>query len=166
MIKLRPPEPKDALALVDFFNGLIEEEAQISRDRKLGYEEEVEWLRKELDEMTRGEALIFVAEDDDGKIAGAVDVRRGKFRESHTAEIGVSVSRAQRGRGLGKKLMALAMREAKNMGIRIVWLQVFSTNRAAIRLYKKLGFRKEALLKKRLFYKGKCVDKIVMSRPV
>ncbi len=46
VVRLRPPEPKDALALMDFFNGLIEEGVQISRDRKLGYEEEVEWLRK------------------------------------------------------------------------------------------------------------------------
>ncbi len=164
MIRLRPPEPKDSLALVDFFNGLIEEGVQISRDRKLGYGEEVEWLRKELDEMARGEALIFVADDGAGSIVGAVDVRRGKFRESHTAEIGISVSREQRGRGLGEKMMRLAMREAKKIGIKIVWLQVFSTNRVAIRLYKKLGFKRDAALKRRLLYRGKYVDKIMMSR--
>lgn len=166
MIKLRPPEPKDSLALMDFFNGLIEEgEVQISRDRKLGYEEEVEWLKKELDEMARGDALIFVAEQDE-KVVGAVDIRRGKFKEAHTAELGISVGRDYRKRGLGTKMMRLALAEAKKIGIKLVWLQVFSTNTDAIELYKKLCFRKEALLKKRLFYNGKYVDKIIMSRPL
>ncbi len=167
MIKLRPPEPKDSLALMDFFNGLIEEGVQISRDRKLGYEEEVEWLKKELDEVARGDALIFVADDeDDGRIAGAVDIRRGKFKESHTAELGISVCKDYRKMGLGTKMMRLALAEAKKIGIKLVWLQVFSTNTDAIELYKKLGFRKDATLKKRLFYEGKYVDKIMMSRPL
>ncbi len=165
MIRLRLPEPKDSLALMDFFNGLIEEELQISRDRKLGYEEEVEWLKKELDEMARGEALIFVAEEEqDGKLAGAVDIRRGKFKESHTAVLGISVGREYRKRGLGTKLMRLALTEAKKIGIKLVWLQVFSTNKDAIGLYRKMGFRKDATLKKMLFYRGKYVDKIIMSR--
>lgn len=163
-VRLRPPEQKDALALMDFFNGLIEEGVQISRDRKLGYEEEVEWLRKELDEMARGEALIFVAEEQDGKLAGAVDIRRGKFKEAHTAELGISVCKDYRKKGLGTKLMRLALAEAKKIGIRLVWLQVFSTNKDAIGLYRKMGFKKEATLKKMLFYRGKYVDKLVMSR--
>lgn len=152
---------------MDFFNGLIEEGVQISRDRKLGYGEEAEWLRKELDEMARGEALIFVAEDEqDGKIAGAVDIRRGKFKEAHTAELGISVCRDYRKMGLGTKLMRLILAEAKKIGIKLVWLQVFSTNKDAIGLYRKMGFKKEALLKKRLFYNGKYVDKIILSRPL
>lgn len=165
-VRLRPPEPNDALALMDFFNGLIEEGVQISRDRRLGYEEEVEWLRKELDEMARGEALIFVAEDEDGKMAGAVDIRRGKFKESHTAELGISVCKDYRKKGLGTELMRLALAEAKKIGIKLVWLQVFSTNKDAIGLYRKLGFKKEATLKKMLFYRGRYVDKIIMSLPL
>lgn len=166
-VRLRPPEPNDALALMDFFNGLIDEGVQISRDRKLGYEEEVEWLRKELDEMARGEALIFVAEEEqDGKIAGAVDIRRGKFKESHTAELGISVCKDYRKLGLGTKLMMLALAEAKKIGIKLVWLQVFSTNGDAIGLYRKMGFRKDATLKKMLFYRGRYVDKIIMSLPL
>lgn len=166
VVRLRPPEPKDSLALMDFFNGLIEEGVQISRDRKLGYEEEVEWLRKELDEIARGEALIFVAEEQDGKLAGAVDIRRGKFKEAHTAELGISVCKDYRKKRLGTKLMRLALAEAKKIGIRLVWLQVFSTNKDAIGLYRKMGFKKEATLKKMLFYRGKYVDKIIMSRPL
>lgn len=165
MIRLRPPEPKDSLALMDFFNELIEEDVQINYDRKVGYEEEVEWLRKKLDEVARGEGVMFVAEHD-GKLVGAVDVRRGKFREAHTGELGIIVGRNYRKMGLGTRMMKLALAEAKKTGIKLAWLQVFSTNKDAIELYKKLGFRKDAVFGKRLLYRGKYVDKIVMSRPV
>lgn len=164
MIRLRPPEQKDALALMDFFNDLIEEGVQIYRDRKVGYEEEADWLRNEMDKIVRGEIVMFVAEED-GKIVGAVNIQRGKFRESHTGELGVSVERERRGMGLGTRLMRLALKEAKKIGIKLIWLRVFSTNSRAIRLYGRLGFRKEAALGKRLRYNGKYVDSVIMSRP-
>lgn len=164
MIRLRPPEPKDSLALMDFFNGLIEEDIQINYNRKVGYEEEAGWLRKKLEEVARSEALLLVAEQEDGKIVGAVDVRRGRFKEAHTGELGVSVDRDYRKRGLGTRMMRVALKEAKRLGIKLVWLQVFSTNIGAIRLYRRLGFRKEAYLKKRLLHRGKYVDKLIMSR--
>lgn len=164
MTRLRPPELKDALALMDFFNGLIEEGVQIYRDRKVGYEEEVEWLGKQMDEMAHGEIVMFVAEEN-GKIIGAVEIRKGKFRESHTGELGVSVEKGHRNMGLGTKMIRLALKEAKKAGIKLVWLRVFANNYGAIGLYKRLGFMKEAALRKRLSYKGRYVDSVIMSRP-
>lgn len=162
-IRLRPPEQKDSLALMDFFNPLIEEDVQINYNRKVGYEEEIEWLKKQVGEIARGELVMLVAEEN-GKIIGAVEIRKGKFRESHTGELGVSVGREFRGTGLGARLIRTAIGEAKKIGVNLVWLQVFSTNIGAMRLYERLDFRKEALLKKRLLYRGKYVDKVIMCK--
>jgi ribosomal protein S18 acetylase RimI-like enzyme len=43
-------------------------------------------------------------------------------------------------------------------------LSVFSTNKIAMNLYKKLGFKKVARIPKQLQYKNKLVDEIVMIR--
>ncbi|PIV12707.1 MAG: GNAT family N-acetyltransferase, partial [Candidatus Nealsonbacteria bacterium CG03_land_8_20_14_0_80_36_12] len=45
---------------------------------------------------------------------------------------------------------------------KIIRLSVFPTNKAAIGLYKKLGFKKVAKISKQIQYKGKLVDEIIM----
>ncbi|MFD7453646.1 GNAT family N-acetyltransferase [Kitasatospora sp. NPDC059827] len=53
----------------------------------------------------------------------------------------VEVDRAHRGRGHGRTLMLLAERECLAAGVRELGLNVFSGNRAALRLYASLGYR-------------------------
>jgi RimJ/RimL family protein N-acetyltransferase len=43
------------------------------------------------------------------------------------------------------------------------WLQVLVTNERALRLYKKLGFQREGVLRKAVFRHGKYVDYVVLS---
>jgi hypothetical protein len=66
--------------------------------------------------------------------------------------------------GLGKALAKLLIRIAKrDKRIKIISLGVFATNEKAINLYKKLGFRRVAVLPKRFKYKGRCIDEIRMD---
>jgi ribosomal protein S18 acetylase RimI-like enzyme len=51
----------------------------------------------------------------------------------------------------------------KDKEIKIITLRVFSTNKSAIDLYKKIGFKVVARLPKRNYYKGKYVDDLVMD---
>lgn len=53
---------------------------------------------------------------------------------------GIGVSPAHRGKGLGEELMHGVLAEARDRGIREVWLEVLVQNEPAIRLYEKLGF--------------------------
>ena len=44
-----------------------------------------------------------------------------------------------------------------------MFLEVYDTNRRAIKLYQKLGFRKEGVLKEHTYKEGKYIDLIIMA---
>jgi ribosomal protein S18 acetylase RimI-like enzyme len=155
---------KKAREFQDYINSLIEEEAQILLNKKVGLKEEKKWLKKEIGEVKNGKRVTIVAEHKN-KIVGICDVWLKKGRESHVAEIGISVRRDYRGIGLGKFLMKTALKIAKDkLRPSLFRLSVFSTNKIAQNLYKKLGFKEVARIPKQIQYKGKLVDEIVMMR--
>lgn len=80
---------------------------------------------------------------DGDRIVGHVDLTGGHLYSAlHRARLGVGVERAQRGKGLGSALLAVALRWAKSEPD-LAWidLSVFEHNVKARRLYEKLGFR-------------------------
>lgn len=54
----------------------------------------------------------------------------------------VIVHSTLRGKGLGEKLCRAVLEKARRQGARYAYLQVVQTNKAAMNLYSKLGFRK------------------------
>jgi len=63
-------------------------------------------------------------------------------RRGWTARIaGMGVAPGLRGRGLGKRIMREAVRDAEARGAREMVLEVFEQNAPAVALYEKLGFR-------------------------
>lgn len=53
----------------------------------------------------------------------------------------LAVAEERRGQGLGTEILAAALRWARISGARVAWLQVGETNKAAIALYQRFGFR-------------------------
>jgi GNAT superfamily N-acetyltransferase len=53
----------------------------------------------------------------------------------------MGLAREARGRGLGRRVMEDAVREARERGDRRMLLEVFETNRPAVELYTRMGFR-------------------------
>ncbi len=81
-----------------------------------------------------------------------------------TAEIGADVHHKQRRKGLGTKIYLAAIDMCKNqMNIRKLYLHVFSFNKVAIEMYKKLGFETIVVLKEHIFKNGKYQDVIMME---
>ena len=72
------------------------------------------------------------------------------LKTKHVCEIyGVYVKKEHRGQGIGKQLMEAAIAEIKNLkGITKIRLEVNPTQKAAERLYRKLGFKEAGRLKK------------------
>jgi GNAT superfamily N-acetyltransferase len=73
--------------------------------------------------------------DDELHLIGAAHVARG---EGH-AELGVSVLRGHRGRGIGAELLARAHMRARNWGVRALFMHCLSENGAMMRLARKQG---------------------------
>jgi len=80
---------------------------------------------------------------EDGRLVGSAAVAwPGKFPSSrHKAELwGVFVSPGQRGNGIGRRLVGMALDHAFGAGARRVNLTVYLPNDAAVALYRSLGF--------------------------
>jgi ribosomal protein S18 acetylase RimI-like enzyme len=155
---------KRAKEFQDYINSLVEEDAQISRNKKVKLEEEEKWLRREIEEVRKRKRVVVIAEHMN-KVVGICDARLKNGRRSHVAEIAISVKKEYRGIGLGKFLMKTVLKIAKDkLRPTLFRLSVFSTNKIAQNLYKKLGFKEVARIPKQIQYKGKLVDEIVMMR--
>jgi ribosomal protein S18 acetylase RimI-like enzyme len=84
----------------------------------------------------------------DGVPAGNLMVQRRAGRHyAHVGEIAILVSNAERGAGLGRCLMEMAISWARAVGLAKLSLRVFPDNQRAIALYRSLGFQDEGLVK-------------------
>ena len=159
---------KKAKEFQEHINSLIEEEAMILLDQKQTLKEEQEWLKNELKNIKRKIQVMLIAQDGN-KIVGISEIKLKRGKESHVGELGISVRKEYRGRGLGKKLMAEILKSAKKElkpKIKIVRLSVFPENKIAQNLYKKFGFKKVAVIPKQLQHQKELVDEIVMIKKI
>ena len=94
-----------------------------------------------------GNAVLHVAEDGDGELAGYAMVRlSGGWSQLATPEAmaeleSLSISRAHRGRGLGSRLIAAVHDDLRERGIELLTLAVFAGNEPAARLYARFGMQ-------------------------
>lgn len=147
-----------------FINSLVKEDAQIKVNKKQTEKEERDWLKKNIKRAAQKRAIILVAEDKK-IIVGNAGVNLGKGRHSHVGTAWVAVREGYRGIGLGsyllKGIIALA-KEELTPELKILQLIVYPTNKRAIKLYERLGFKRAAEIPKQTQYKGKLISSIVM----
>lgn len=163
-LEVRKPGRDDAPSLMQFINELIEEDAQLLVNKKCNLKEEKAWLLGKLKEVSEKKTVYLVCAHGD-RIIGAVEVKKGRFREEHTGEFGIAILKKYRNIGLGTHLARIILKEARKiLKVKLVWLRVFETNLNAIKVYRRLGFKRDARLRKRIKYKGKYVNVLIMSR--
>lgn len=85
--------------------------------------------------------------ESDGQPVGELELAQINWR-SGTAEIRICIGeRAYWGKGLGTEALIHLLNHAfAGMNLKSIYLRVFATNLRALRLYQRLGFRKEAVL--------------------
>ena len=82
----------------------------------------------------------------------------------HVRNLSILVIDGHREHGIGKALMRYAIDWAKNQkGVEKIHLDVFSTNKRAINLYRKMGFETEGRLRRQYLIRGAYADDIVMG---
>ncbi|QED46114.1 GNAT family N-acetyltransferase [Cytobacillus dafuensis] len=86
-------------------------------------------------------------------------------RFSHKVEFGVCVLKEYWGYGIGKNLLQESISWADSNDIKKITLNVLETNDNAIKLYKKLGFEIEGVLKNdKILSDGNYYNTIIMGR--
>lgn len=112
---------------------------------------------------------VLVAERD-GRIVGYAKVRPPTPLPSnaHVQQVqGLAVHPSARGYGLGGRLLAAAVEEARRRGARKLSLRVLGSNPRAQALYRAAGFEVEGVLRAEFrLDDGTFVDDVLMARPL
>lgn len=100
----------------------------------------------------------------DGEVVGWCDVlpTHGEAR-THVGTLGIAVLPPHRHRGIGGMLIAAAIAEAWQKGLRRIELTVRSDNTDARRLYEKFGFAVEGINRRAFLVDGEFFDTYSMA---
>lgn len=158
-LQIRRAEADDCSAIYEMFSSPLVYEGTL----QLPYPSREYW-RKRLAESEGCYNLVAVSGE---HVIGmlSVDTFPNRPRRRHVGAIGISVSEAWQGKGVGKALMEAGIDLADNwLNLTRLELEVYSNNEAAIRLYERFGFEREGVLRQHAFRNGKYIDSIVMAR--
>jgi diamine N-acetyltransferase len=98
------------------------------------------------------------------RLLGVTGLHRLDTTNRH-AMFGIFIGGAEsRGKGYGTEATAMVVAYAFNtLNLNRVWLHVYDNNKAGIRAYEKVGFRKEGVLRQDSFRRGRYRDTVVMG---
>jgi RimJ/RimL family protein N-acetyltransferase len=166
-ISFRVAEPDDAEAVLSYLAMVGGESDNLTFGPEgpgLTVEQEREFLAGCI---TRDNALVLLALSD-GSIVGSLSFDGGhRERIKHTGELGISVTRAFTGQGIGRTLLERLIAWAKRGGVvRKLNLRVRTDNLAAIRLYERLGWVVEGRVTRDQGIDGVYTDTLFMGLPV
>jgi putative acetyltransferase len=156
---IRPLRRDELGELYDLFEAVAEERRWILAEPPIPRERYREQTLRSFDDPC---CLFLVAADGGDRLVGELSALG---REGRPAEIGMSVAKDWRGRGVGTALMRACVDWARDCKIHKLALQVWPHNDAALRLYEKFEFEREGLL--RAHYRrqnGELWDAVVMGR--
>jgi ribosomal protein S18 acetylase RimI-like enzyme len=160
---LRSPKWGDLDDMLNFINSLVDEEAMITANQKQTRESEIDWLARKLTNLEKDRIINVVAEVD-GRMVGSCEVEPRPGRFSHVGVLGISVKQGYREVGIGQELMKEAERQAAQMGLESIMLEVFATNDRAIHVYEKMEYRRIGAIPDGIKYRGEYVDSVYMVK--
>ncbi|MFA5730016.1 MAG: GNAT family protein [Candidatus Paceibacterota bacterium] len=164
-ITFREPQMNDLKSSLEMINSLVDEKAYITVQKKLNLKEERKYLKQILKEKEKGTRVDLIL-DINGKVCGSARISLiDKETKGHVGELGISLIKEIRGRGLGEKLLRKIIEKArKELKIKIITLYAYSKNKVAINLYKKVGFKKLGTIKNGINHYGKYVNNDMMVK--
>lgn len=124
----------------------------------------LERVREFQAELIQKGGPIFYAVDDD-QVVGWCDVfPESNPRQSHRGGLGMGILPKYRGHGIGSRLLEKVIQRAKEYGLEKIELNVYTSNIAAIGLYRKFGFEDEGVIKKYRKLDGEYFDCLAMAK--
>ena len=160
---LRSVEWSDVDDLLELVNSLVEEGADFPVEKKKTRVEETKWIAGQLVAIESDRKVAIVAEID-GKTIGHVIVEPQPRRSSHVGSLVIMVRDGYRDIGVGTGLLEEAERQSKMLGLKILELEVYATNKRAQHVYKKKGYNQVGYLSNAIFKNENYVDSIVMAK--
>jgi RimJ/RimL family protein N-acetyltransferase len=160
---LRTPGWEDLDDLMELINSLVDENAEIARTEKVTREDEVEWLPKMLASLEKDELFFLVAEVG-RRVVASSDIHVLGGNEKHVGVLGIVVKNGFRDLGIGSEMMKTLVEQAVALGLKVLTLQAFATNKRAIHVYEKVGFVQTGMVPKKHFKEGQYIDEVIMTK--
>ncbi len=160
----RDPMISDAKAAMNFINKLVDEKSYVALQKKIKITEENKGLKATMEKIKKKEMTRLFAIHNN-EIIGSCGVEKCDTTASHTGKIGIAIAKNYRRIGLGKFMMSCIIKEAqKTLKSEIIILHVYSKNKPAQKLYKKLGFKVAGSVPRGIKHHGKYMDDILMYK--
>jgi UDP-2,4-diacetamido-2,4,6-trideoxy-beta-L-altropyranose hydrolase len=135
-LRIRPARQDDARMLWEWANDPEVRAASFSQEF-IPWETHVAWFTRKLRDQ---QCFIFVGENEEGKSVGQI---RFDPTPDGDFEIGISVAKASRGRGLASPLIELGVETVNSkVGEKRIHAFVRANNQASINAFEKAGFRR------------------------
>jgi ribosomal-protein-alanine N-acetyltransferase len=116
------------------------------------------WSRRSFAELVDARQVLFLVASDAGAVVGYAIVLTAGV-ESELANL--AVSRITQRHGLGRRLLAECLDQARDRGCKEMFLEVRASNEAALQLYIAAGFK--AVGRRARYYARPIEDAIVMK---
>jgi len=162
-VVLRTPRWEDLDDLLELINSLVEERAEITRDEKASRDEEIDWLASTLARLEKDRTFFLVAEVG-GRVIASSDINPQKGYEKHVGVVGIAIKEGFRDSGIGTAMMRILLEQAKRMGLKVLTLSAFASNRRAIHVYEKAGFVQSGLIPRKHLKQGRYIDEVIMTK--
>ncbi len=160
-VLVRFMEEGDRDRLLELFGGVPEEERVFLREDVT----RPEAIETRIRAMGRGRLVSLVAEAEGRIVGDATLQRRPTSWLKHVAEVHVVVDRAYRRVGLAYRLLYELFDLAREEGIETLLAEMMSEQAAAISLFERLGFKREATFRELVKdLHGKKHDLVIMTR--
>jgi len=158
-IQIRHSEKSDFLAIKKIY----EQTSCFAGTLQLPYPSEDLWQKRLENWPDNVHSLVALI---DGIICGQTNIEAFTSpRRKHVANLGMGISEAYQGKGVGSKLLEAILDLATNwLAITRIELEVYTDNQAGIALYKNFGFCIEGTGKSYAFRNGEYVDVYFMAK--
>jgi L-amino acid N-acyltransferase YncA len=125
---------KDVIAI---YNSTIPSRMVTADTEAVSVESRIEWFHKH-----GGKRPLWIVELD-GQLAGWVALHSfyGRAAYDNTAEISIYLHEDFRGKGFGRRVLAQAIEESRDLGLKTLLGYIFAHNEPSIRLFANFEFR-------------------------
>lgn len=160
LIRLRAVEKKDLKQLMNWRND--PDVKKFTREyRVLSMQNQTQWLES----LARDKnTIMFVVETKKEKLIGCTGLTYIDWK-NRRAEVSIYIGdKKHKGKGYGTDTLRTLMEYGfKELNLHMLFGEIFEYNKANIRLFEKCGFKKDAVLRHRLYRDGKYWDSLFYS---
>jgi phosphinothricin acetyltransferase len=158
--RVRAATADDAAAICRIYNQGIEDRVATLETELRTPEERAAWL------AAKGPRHPVIVVEDGDHVIGWASLNQFNPRETyrHVVDLSIYVERGDRGKGVGKVMLARLIELAREQRFHKMVLSAFPDNAGGMALYERMGFRTVGIYKEQGMLDGRWVDTIIMEK--